>query len=298
MTDKTTKAFNWHVAIDETYRELTRQIIDYAPQLIGALALLIIGWIVAHFLRLSAKKIVEGFDALFKKASKDDSRKEDRIKHSYTLIISQVVFWAVLLFFIAASSNLLGWKMFSGWMDNIVGFLPSLISGLLIILIGYLAGNAVHFGIVTTGKNTEIPHTGLLARTAQIAILVSCIIIGVEQIGLNVSFLTNFIMVVIGILLAGAALAFSFGAQTMVANILGTQVIRKYYQVGETVKFAEFEGEILEITETSIVLDTQAGRMMIPSKLLQEQVSIVSAISSPSETTTDTVQDKVGGRDE
>ncbi len=298
MTDKTTKAFNWHVAIDETYRELTRQIIDYAPQLIGALALLIIGWIVAHFLRLSAKKIVEGFDALFKKASKDDSRKEDRIKHSYTLIVSQVVFWAVLLFFIAASSNLLGWKMFSGWMDNIVGFLPSLISGLLIILIGYLASNAVHFGIVTTGKNTEIPHTGLLARTAQIAILVSCIIIGVEQIGLNVSFLTNFIMVVIGILLAGAALAFSFGAQTMVANILGTQVIRKYYQVGETVKFAEFEGEILEITETSIVLDTQAGRMMIPSKLLQEQVSIVSAISSPSETTTDTVQDKVGGRDE
>lgn len=298
MTDKTTKAFNWHIAIDETYRELTRQIIDYAPQLIGAVALLIIGWIVAHFLRLSARKIVEGFDSLFKKASKDDSGKEDRIKHSYTLIVSQVVFWAVLLFFIAAISNLLGWKMFSGWMDNIVSFLPSLISGLLIILIGYLASNAVHFGIVTTGKNAEIPHAELLARTAQIAILFSCAIIGVEQIGLNVSFLTNFIMVVFGILLAGAALAFSFGAQTMVANILGTQVIRKYYQAGETIRFAEYEGEILEITETSVVLDTQEGRMMIPSKLLQEQISIVSAISSSPELATDAVQDSESDRNE
>ncbi len=277
MTDKTTKAFNWHVAIDETYQELSKQVIDYAPQLIGAIALIVIGWIVAHILRLSTRKIVQGFDALFNKASKNSDGKEDRIKHSYTFIAGQVVFWAVILFFIAASSNLLGWKMFAGWMDNIVSFLPSLITGLLIILIGYLASNAVHFGLITTAQNSGLPQIGILARAAQIAILLSCIIIGVEQIGLNVNFLTNIIVVIIGILLAGAALAFSFGAQTMVANVLGAQHTRKHCNIGEYMKLAEFEGEILEITQTCIILDTNQGRTIIPAKLLQEQIAVFSS---------------------
>ena len=279
-TDNSTNAFNWHQALDETYQDFSRQIIDYAPQLIGALALLLLGWLVAHLLRLSTRKIVQGFDSLFKKASKNDGIHREKIKQSYSLILSQVVFWAVILFFIAASANLLGWKMFTGWMDGIVSFLPSLITGLLIILAGYLISNAVRAAILGT-NNTQAP---ILARIAQIVILFSSVVIGIELIGLNMQFLTTVMIVIVGVLLAGAALAFGIGANTMVANIIGTQYARKQCMIGERMQVGDIQGNVLEITQTNIVLETEHGRTVIPGKLFHEQISHLASMDDSTET--------------
>jgi hypothetical protein len=279
-TEKTAIAFNWRQAIDETYQDLSRQFIEYAPELIGAFALMIFGWLVAYLLRISTKKIVHGLDSIFQKGSKHDDEHRENIKRSYSIILSQIVFWAVILFFIAASANLLGWKMFTGWMDGIVSFLPSLITGLLIILAGYLLGNAARATILST----DIQQATVLARIAQIVILFSAGVIGIELIGLNMHFLTNVVVVIIGILLAGAALAFGLGAKTMVANIVGTQYARKQCRIGEQMRVGDVEGKVLEITQTNIILDTENGRAIVPGKLFHEQVSHLNSRDGPSET--------------
>lgn len=90
-------------------------------------------------------------------------------------------------------------------------------------------------------------------------------------------FLTNALIVIIGILLAGACLAFGLGAKTMVANTIGAQYMRKHCQVGESIKLNGFEGEILEIRQTCIVIETPDGQAIIPAKLFHEQVSVLSS---------------------
>ncbi|WP_417317794.1 mechanosensitive ion channel family protein [Emcibacter sp.] len=289
MSENTMKAFSWSTAIDETFQEISQQAVNYAPQLAGALALLLAGVLIAHFLKLATKKLVQGLDFLFKRTDKVDGYKRERLKRSYSVITSQIVFWAVLMFFIAASANLLGWKMFTGWMDSLIVFLPSLITGLLIILAGFLLGNAARSGILSTAASADITQGPLLAKIAQIFILCSSIIIGVEQVGLNVHFLTTIIVVTIGLLLAGATLAFGLGARTFVENILGAQNIRKHARIGEHMYIGDHDGEILEVTQTSIILDTATGRVVVPAKMFQEQVSRLSNdfITAPPEQQTE-----------
>ena len=276
-------AFNWQEAINETYEDLSRQIIDYAPELIGAFVLLLVGWLVALVLRMTTRKIVQGFDTIFKKAAKHDGAHREKIRSSYALILGNIVFWAVLVFFIAASANLLGWKMFTGWMESIVSFLPSLITGLLIILAGYLLSNAARAAILGSSNTEAI----VLARTAQIVILFSAVVIGIELIGLNMHFLTTISVVVVGILLAGAALAFGLGAKTMVANLIGTQYSRKHCRVGEHMEVGEVKGVILEITQTSIVLETENGRAIVPGKFFHESISHLNSGENLSESATE-----------
>jgi len=264
--------FSWHQALDETYQELSRQIIEYAPQAIGALLLLMVGWLVAYILKLTTRKIVQGFDTIFKKISKHDGKRREQIKRSYSIILSRVVFWIVILFFITASANLLGWEMFTGWMDAVISFLPSLISALLIILAGFLLSNIIRATIL----GTKIPQAATLARSAQIVILATATIVGIEIIGLNMNFITTGVVVFAGILLGGAALAFGLGAKTMVANIVGVQYSRKHCRIGDRVKIGDQVGEILEITQANIVLDTEAGKAIIPGKAFHEEVSILS----------------------
>ncbi len=272
MDDATTD-FSWQTAISETYQDLAAQAINHAPLFVGAITLLVIGWFIAHFVRLGTKKLIYGFDSLFNRVFTQDGVRQEGLRNSYALIISQFVFWIILIFFIAASANLMGWKLFTGWMDNIITLIPSLIMGLLIILAGFLLSNAARSGIDRTAESAGIAQGAILARVAQIVILASSIIIGVELIGLNVQFLTSIFVVVIGILMAGAALAFSLGAKTMVANFIGAQQTRKHCRIGEYMRIDGYEGEILEVTQTAIVLDTDYGRAVIPSKMFQELVS-------------------------
>jgi hypothetical protein len=276
MNGEMDEGFSWHEAINETYGNISQQVIDYAPQLIGAILLLTIGWLLARVLRVSTRKVVEKLDVLFRKFSKNDAVKHAHLKQSYTRIISQGVYWIVILFFVTASANLLGWNMFTGWMDSIVGFLPDLITGLFIILVGYLISGIVRSAILSAGLNAGNFQINRIARGAQYAILLASVIIGAEQIGLDMQFLTTIIVVVIGVVLAGACLAFALGAKALAANAIGAQYTRKNCSIGDYLKLGDVEGEILEIRQTCIVLETKTGKAIIPAKLFNEQVSRLS----------------------
>lgn len=269
--------FSWKESLAITYQEFSAQIISFAPQLIGALALLFLGWLVALVLRLVTRKLIRGFDSVFSRVIRSNAVRQDVLKRSYAKIVSRIVFWAVMIFFIAAAANMLGWSMFSNWMNSVVAYLPNLISGLLIILAGVLLGGVARAGILNAAYSAQLKQGELLARTTQIVILFTTLVVGIEQIGIDVSFLTNVLIVVIGVLLGGATLAFSFGAKTLVENIVAAQYVRKHCRIGEQMSIAEVEGSIVEVTQTSIVLETGSGRTVIPAKYFQEQVTRLSS---------------------
>jgi len=267
--------FNWQAAVSDTFSNLSQQIVDYSPQLLGAIGVLLIGWLIAHTLSLSTRKLIQGLDALFAKFARMEGIHREKIQSSYASIISRIVFWVVMLFFLAVVANILGWDIFFGWLDSIVSFLPGLISGLIIMLGGFLLSNLAKAGIISAAHTSGLSQSTMIARAVQSVIIFSAIIIGVEQIGLNVGFLSNIIIAIVAILLAGAALAFSLGARDMVANIIGAQYTRKYCRVGDQVRIGDVEGEIIELSQAFIVLETRTGQAIIPAKYFHEQVSFL-----------------------
>lgn len=277
MEDNTTASFNWQSAIDETFTDFSQQLINYFPQLIGTIGVLLLGWLVAHTLSLSTRKVIQGLDVIFARFTRIDGINQERIQGSYSVIISKIVFWIVMIFFLTVAANILGWDVFADWLDSIVSYLPGLISGLIIILGGFLLSNFAKATISSAADKAGMTQSAGMARAVQIVIIFSAIIIGVEQIGLNIGFLSNVIVASIAILLAGAALAFSLGAKNMVANIIGAQYTRKYCRVGDKIKIGDIEGEIIELAQACIVIETGSGQAIIPAKFFHEQVSLINA---------------------
>ena len=267
--------FEWGAAIEQTFNDLSQQFVQYFPQLVGTATLLLVGWIVAKTLAVSAEKLIEGLDALFVRFAHAESGHHERIQHSYALIIGKLVFWVVMVFFMTVGANILGWDLFSGWLDRIVSYLPGLITGLLIILGGFLLSNLARAGIITAAQRAGLEQSRLMARAAQIVIIFSAVIIGVEQIGLNIGFLSTLSVVIVAILLAGAALAFSLGARELVANVIGAQSTRRHCRVGDRIRIGAVEGEIVEVAQASIVVATGDGRAVIPAKVFHEEICFI-----------------------
>lgn len=275
VEESTRAPFEWGDAIDETFNDLSQQFVQYFPQIVGTIALLVVGWIVATALAVSAQKLIEGLDALFVRFSHPETGQHERIQRSYAMIINKLVFWVVMVFFFAVGANVLGWDLFSGWLDRIVSYIPGLVTGLLIILGGILMSNLARAGITTAAQRAGLEQSTLMARAAQVVIIFSAVIIGVEQIGLNIGFLSNLSVVVVAILLAGAALAFSLGARDLVANVIGAQYTRKHASVGDRLRIGAVEGEIVEVAQSSIVVATGDGKAVIPAKLFHEEVVFI-----------------------
>ena len=264
---------DWEESLTHSYDEITLQFIDFAPQLMAAIALLILGWMVAHTLRVVSRKLVRRLDSLFQSDDTTDDAKQRNMRRSYAVIISKLVFWMTIIFFIAAATNLLGWDIVSSWMAGIGIYIPNLVTGLVIILAGFLLANVTEKAVTSAALTAGMSHAEELGRIIQLVVIFTALVIGAEQIGIDVSFLSNVMVVIVGVLFAGGALAFGIGARTLVANIIGAQYLRKHCRIGEQMQIGDVEGSIIEVSQTSVVLDTEYGRTVVPAKHFQERVS-------------------------
>ncbi len=260
----------WQEALSETFSAVTQQVISLAPHFVGAVLLLLVGWLIARILRISVIRVVSGLDALFARFGRGDSVRDQYLKSLYARVAGRVVFWIVLLFFIAASANLLGWNLFAGWLDALIGYLPNLITGLFIILAGIVVSGFARAGVMTTASSAGIAQASLLSRTTQIVVIFVTAVVGIEQLGINVDFLTTILIVLVGVLVAGAALAFSLGAQHMVANMLGAHYLSKFCAPGDLLEVDGVKGELVEIGQTNFILEVEQGRLILPAKLVHQ----------------------------
>jgi len=268
--------FDWQQSISETYGVVVQHLSDRFPQVIGAIAILLIGLLVAYLLRFAARKLTLAAEALILGTTRETgiARAAER---SYSGLVGNITFWSVLLFFMAASANMLDWQIFSDFLGTLLTYLPHLFAGLLIILAGFVLGGVARSLIETAAATAGIARPDLPARIAQVAVVMTALIIGIEQLGINITFLTTTFIVIAGVLLSGAALAFGLGAKHFVANLIGAQISQKHYQVGQWVKLGDIEGYLLEITQTALVLDTERGRAVVPASRLQRDISEILA---------------------
>jgi len=97
----------------------------------------------------------------------------------------------------------------------------------------------------------------------------------IEQIGIDVTFVTTMIAIVLGVVLAGFSLAFGLGARQSVANLIAARSLRRHFALGQRARFGSIEGEIVEFTPTSVILSTLEGRVHVPASQFDEQASML-----------------------
>ncbi len=84
-----------------------------------------------------------------------------------------------------------------------------------------MLSNIVKAGVISAAGSAGMAQGDVLGRVAQMVVIFTTLVIGIEQIGINVDFLTNVLIVIIGVLLAGAALAFGLGARSLLRILSG-----------------------------------------------------------------------------
>jgi hypothetical protein len=165
-----------------------------------------------------------------------------------------------------ATTELSGLPVVTTWLSSVASYLPRLLAAALIIAVGMVAGRLTKRAVARAASSAGMVGGQRLGRVAEVVILFGSVLVAVEQLGLDLRFVTAVLTIVLATTLGGAALAFGLGSRQLVENILSGHYVRKLYAVGQIVRIDGVEGRILKLTATSVILETKDGEVAVPAR--------------------------------
>lgn len=258
-------------AMNQAATAMTQRFLANLPDLLEALALLLVGWLLARLLRALTRRGALLVDSLIARRTHRDHW---RLARSAPLI-GTLMYWVVLLFFITAATHALGLDTFTDWLARLLDHLPTLAAGLLIVIAGYILSGFVASLVQAAATALAPSQRTVLARIAQGATLVVAMLVGADQMGLKVTWVAVLVLVLVASVAGGVMIAASIGARSYVSNLIGAHYLRQALRAGQNVRVGNFEGRIVEVTATSLILETEDGRVLLPARLYHDEAITV-----------------------
>lgn len=245
------------------------QLDQLLPQILMTLLVLLVGYILARLVKYLVIRTVRYISRLI-------NQRFEQINFNQSAgFIGTAFFWLVMLATFTMITNMLKLTIVTTGLESILRYSPNVIAAILIIFLAVVVGKFITKSIILLSIRLGISYGNTLGKIAQYLILLTAIIIAIDQIGIEVTFIVNILNITLASLLFGAAFAFGLGARTSVSNILATFYVRKMYKEGDQIRIGEIEGRIIKIEATVVVLDTDSGQYIIPAKEFNETKSLL-----------------------
>lgn len=211
--------------VEEQFREALGIAIEFLPRLIGALLILLIGWIIGRILGGVVARLVDKVEldrmVLDTPLGAILGGTERAVSHAFGTLTR----WFVYALAILAAADVLAIAVLSEWINTAVSYLPAFIAGLLIIILGFVVADFIGDAIKRTQAATHTRYTDVFATGVQFFLYFIVIVIGLDTMGIEVDILFVFARALswgIAVALAlGAGIAFGLGGKEYVEENIG-----------------------------------------------------------------------------
>lgn len=249
------------------FQNLKDEFLELVPNIVTSLLILGIGYVVALLVKYLSIRMISSVGRFVTGRFNTINFKQAGV------FIGIALFWLIMFSSLLLITDVLGLTILTYWFQGIIQYIPNVLAAILIIFAAIILGNLISNFILSVSERLGLEYSKTLAKIARFILLFMAIIVAMDQIGVEISFLINIIDIVLAGILFGAALAFGLGAKTSISNILAIYYVRKNYSEGDEIQIGKVRGRIIKIEATSVVLDTEIGTLYIPAKQFSETKS-------------------------
>ena len=192
------------------------------PSIVGALLLLVVGWIVAGIVGGLVTRLLRkvGLDTIATKAGITAFLQRAKMKLDAAGLVGGIITWYVRLIFVVMAANAVGITAVSSVLNQIIGFIPNLLVALLILgAFAWLAGVTRNLVLGAT-ESAAVPNSGALATLAYATVLGFGIVAAASQIGVAATLINILFTGVVAAIALAFALAFGLGGREEAARVL------------------------------------------------------------------------------
>src|SRR5919199_6476200 len=117
--------------------------LSYIPQLIGAIVILIVGYIIARALQALVGRLLEGigFDRWMERGGIKQFFDRAETRETPATVLGRLVFWFVFIIAITMAADALGIRQVSAVLAQLIAYIPNIIAAILILFLAALLAN-------------------------------------------------------------------------------------------------------------------------------------------------------------
>ncbi|MFA5010000.1 MAG: hypothetical protein WC553_02065 [Patescibacteria group bacterium] len=212
----------WGQAVLNPLQDIWTRFVIFLPSLVGAIIILLVGWIVAAGLDRIVTQILKQLkiDSALNKVGAKTFFEKAGVDLQFSELIGNLVRWTVLLIAFLATADVLGLSKVTDFLNSILVYLPNIFVAVGILLIGILAA---HFfaGIVRGTVGAARVHTArLLGSVTKWVIYFFTIAVALQQLGIAAILIDRFLTALFFMLALAGGLAFGLGGQKQASDML------------------------------------------------------------------------------
>ncbi len=250
--------------------ELGTDLVVFVPRLLGALLILLIGWVVARVAQAVAAGILSraGLDAAGERLGVDSTLRGSGIEARPSMLIARLLFWLLMLTFLLSAVETLGLSAVTMTIDRLIGYLPNVIAAALIVLVGLLTGRFAGNLVSSAAAAAQLPYARHLGSAARAAIGIAVIVLSLEQLGVDAGILMWTVITLLAAGSLGLGLSFALGSREVVGSIIAGYYLRKSLREGGTVVVDGREGVLQRVGPIDTVFRGEERSWSVPNAIL------------------------------
>jgi small-conductance mechanosensitive channel len=205
------------------------QFATFVPQLIAALLLLFLGWMLAKLARRGVMRLLTllKFDKVTEKSGLEAFLKQADLELSVGALLGSLVYWLIILVTIVTVANSLGLQMVADLFNKVVFYIPNVIVAILVLVFGSILARFINRLVFAWLNNLEFPGALTVSTFSEYAMLVFVFFMAMEQLQIANEMLTAAFIIAFGAVGLAFAIAFGLGARDWAGKVVEQLVNKK-----------------------------------------------------------------------
>lgn len=206
-----------------SFQTVWTEFISFLPQLVLALIVVIIGWIIANVLKGVIVRIFRTLqiDSALDAAGVDTLVQKTGYKLNSGLFMGVLVKWFVIIVFFVAALDIVGLNEVTLFLRDIVlGFLPQVIVAVLILLGGMIVANFAEHAVAAAARAADVPSPTWLGTFARYAVIIFAVLAALNQVSIAPELVQMLFAGLVFALSLALGLAFGLGGRDTASRYL------------------------------------------------------------------------------
>lgn len=213
---------NWGEAALTSVAAALAMFLAAVPRVIGFILILLIGWFLANLIAGLVAGLLRrvNFNSLADRSGITGFVAGMGVETDASGFIALIVKWFIRLIALVVAFDALGLPAVSDVLRTFLLWIPNLVVGVLVLVIGGLLANAAAGLVRGAASQSGLGNANMLAAIAKTAVWIFAIVVAVNQIGVATTLVNTLFMGVVGAAALALGLSFGLGGQTTARQVV------------------------------------------------------------------------------
>lgn len=213
---------DWYSITINALLDLWQGFLGFLPSLIGAIVVFVVGWFVALAIGKLVSEILSRlkFNVLFEKTDWQRAFQKAKLTVNPAEFLGAIVKWILVIVFLLAAVEILGFTQFTVFLGTIVNYLPNVFIAALIFVIAIIVADIVQKIVVAGVEKMKVGYSHFAGVIVKWSIWIFAILAILYQLGVVRPMVQTLFAGLVALFVISFGLAFGLGGKDVAAELL------------------------------------------------------------------------------